>query len=83
LVEEKSSIFYRHKIHKLSLVHSNLYRGNILIEYNEALLDVRITDISLHGPFNIHSEEIYKVVLFVASKIFKKSKSTQASDIYS
>ncbi|GES82318.1 kinase-like domain-containing protein [Rhizophagus clarus] len=72
-----------YRIHELGLVHGNLHGGNIMIENDGVMLDARITDAGLHGPYDVYSEDIHGVVPFVAPEVLKGSKTTQASDIYS
>ncbi|CAG8742083.1 9606_t:CDS:2, partial [Racocetra fulgida] len=70
-------------VHKNKIIHRDLYSGNILINcyYDKSM----IADLGISKPINELSDKnaIYGVIPYVAPKVLKGGKFTQASDIYS
>src|SRR5687768_5484351 len=70
-------------IHEKNLIHGNLHGGNILLEVvDEELIDTKIADTGLHGPFD-NSQQVYGVIPFITPEILNGDPLTKESDIYS
>ncbi|RIA85847.1 kinase-like domain-containing protein, partial [Glomus cerebriforme] len=76
-------------IHNAKFIHRDFYSGNILLDlrYNSRRFQEhhwQIGDLGLSQPTNDTSNnEIYGVILYIAPEIFKGSKFSKESDIYS
>ncbi|GBC07328.1 hypothetical protein RclHR1_00740011 [Rhizophagus clarus] len=75
------------KIHIEGKIHKNLHGGNLLIEDEKISTVVRISDVGLYGPCNLHendnSGQIYGVLPYIAPEVLCGENYTPASDIYS
>ncbi|CAI2179448.1 13863_t:CDS:2 [Funneliformis geosporum] len=66
-------------IHENGLIHGNIHGGNLLVENELDLIDIRISDVGLYGPVgNNNPNEVYGVLPYVAPEILKGGLATKA-----
>ncbi len=68
-------------IHKMNIIHRNFHSGNILVD--RFGLKIGSLGISKSATESLDEEEIYGVIPYIATEVFKGQKCTVASDIYS
>ncbi|CAG8567574.1 2726_t:CDS:2, partial [Racocetra fulgida] len=70
-------------IHENGFFHGNLHGGNLLVEEHPESINVKISDIGLHGPADSSASGIYGVLPYIAPEVLRGKKYTQECDIYS
>ena len=78
--------FRLESIHRANVVHRDFHSGNILLDLdNQKRYQWHIGDLGLSQPADnsISNNEIYGVIPYIAPEIFKGSKFSRESDVYS